>query len=255
MAKREDDEPATVVGRGLRSPSEPPRRAPVESPTRRVDSLAGLSSPTRAMPSGYGMSRFVPPPRPSVPRPAAGRPAVPSVVDDPTSESEMTLIERIDAEVESITSELSIPEGLDASLLDEPSGGGAEATIRMPVPDDLPSDLLDAESEPGTAVVPRRPRSAPSLPGLRPGTPLPAPSLSSMPTPALGTLAPVGTAPPPDPPVAAAAPPSLAVPPSQVAARRPAPAPAWVGPYVVLCLVVTLMGVLALAYLKVERHW
>jgi hypothetical protein len=56
---------------------------------------------------------------------------------------------------------------------------------------------------------------------------------------------------------AAAAAPGPAEPPA--AADRPvatsAPAPRWVGPYLVLCFVVSLLGAAVLAWLKIERHW
>ncbi len=264
MAGGDDDEPATVIGRSDGRPLRAAEGAqPIESPTRQVSSP--LAGPTRAMPAGYGMAAFAPPPRPSAPRPAAGRPAVPRIVDDPTSESDMTLIERIDAELESKTAELEIPEGVDASLLEESTDGGAssEATVRLAVPDDLPADLLDAESEPGTS--PRRPTAAPSLRGGRQPTPMPAPSFSSMPTPPRGTRTEgPAFAPPPDPPSAepAAPPVSAAAPLAPQGPAEPspiervhAPAPAWVGPYLVVCFVVSLMGVIALTYLKLQRYW
>lgn len=256
MAEEDDDDQATRVAPGElppRAPAETTRAVAVDGPTRQFTPPRIES--TRAMPAGYGASRFVPPPRASAPRPAAGRPAVPSaIIDDPTSASDMTLIERIDAELESVTSQLSIPEGIDPSILDEPTGSGAEATIRMAVPDDLPSDLLDATSEPGTIIVP--PRGAPPRPAAGQAVPAPPPSLSSMPTPALpvaGPAAPTASTPPaPAPPTERG--PAAGPDADRLAAAR-APAPGWVGPYVAICLVVSLLGALVLVWLKVERHW
>lgn len=288
-----DDDAATVIGR-TDTVREAMARPGVESPTRKFD-VRALSNPTRAMPAGYGMSRagelerVSPPPRPSSrsapPRPAAGRPApgrpgVPSVVDDPTSESEMTLIEAIDAELESITAELSIPEGTDPDMLDGlPSdtadrtlgvsgdAASSEMTVRMSVPD-LPSDLLDAVSEPGTQIQPPRAPAPPSIAELRPprGVPSAALSLSSMPTP----QRPVRTGPmdfvaplPARPEIAAAGPSPapwaapLAVAAADVAsAERPVgPRPAWVGRYIAACAVVSVLGAVVLVYLKLHRFW
>lgn len=249
----EDDEPATVVGRvdTARGAQTQAKATPVESPTRAF-SPPRLET-TRAMPSGYGASRFIPPPRASSPRPAAGRragaPSVPSMVDDPTSASDMTLIELIDAEVDATTAQFAVPDDVDPSILDDPSTGGSEATVQMSIPDDIPRDLLDNPTDPEIALVP--PSSPAVPPSLARAVPMPAPSLSSMPTPALG----VTSEPPP-----ASAPPSKALAEKQSpdadrdrAAR--APAPPWVATYIALCVLLGLLGAGALAYLKVERHW
>lgn len=260
MAVDDDDDQATRIAAGElppRAPAETTRAVALDGPTQQF--APPRIEATRAMPAGYGSSRFVPPPRASAPRPAAGRPAVPSaIIDDPTSTSDLTLIERIDAELESVTSQLSIPEGIDPSILDEPTGSSSEATIRMAVPDDLPHDLLDATSEPGTMIVP--PRGAPPRPAAGRAVPPAPPSLSSMPTPALPLA---GDRPPPAA-AAAAAPPSPAPAADDPASSSPdadrlaaarAPAPGWVGPYLLLCLIVSLLGGVVLAYLKSARHW
>jgi hypothetical protein len=276
----DDDDAATVIGRADAA-RELLARPGVESPTARFDPRA-LSNPTNAMPAGYGMSRFqVPPPRASSPRPAAGRPAVPSVITEEPSASEMTLIEAIDAELESITAELSIPEITGSELLDD-AVSASEMTVRLAVPDDLPSNLLDSTSEPGTQIQPPRAQPAPEI---REGRAVPAPplSLSSMPTPQQQQKA--RTLP---------MPPSVATSPAQaraavvadpltdiggtmheptvdgpggkgpvalatvdvVSAERPrGPAPKWVGGYIVVCAVLSILGALTLTYLKMQRFW
>ncbi len=306
--ERDDDDAATMIGK-TDVVREAMARPGVESPTRRFD-LGSTSGPTKAMPSGYGLEhierealrasapsmqqamvrgtpsqssglrqggqRFVPSARPSAPRPAAGRPAVPSLVDDPSSASEMTLIEAIDAELESITAELSIPEGSDPHMLED-AVSSSEMTIRMAVPDDLPSNLLDATSEPGTMIQPPRETASLSIQEMR-GAPQPPLSLSSMPTPPrqVRTL----PMPPADPTLSSAPPtPGMETPPlgtsEVVGARGPTiaahaagpapdlasaerpigPAPAWVGRYLAACVVVSIVGALLLAYLRAQRFW
>jgi len=267
--ERDDEDAATVIGR-TDAVQRAMARPGVESPTRPFD-VESISGPTRAMPSGYGLSRGglgrFPAARPSAPRPAAGRPAVPSFIDDPTSESEMTLIEAIDAELDSITAELSIPEGTDPDMLNEPSAGGgsSEMTIRMAVPDDLPSSLLDATSEPGTQIQPPRAPPPPSIAEMaRPAGRVPvAPlSLSSMPTPPRQTrtepMPRTADAPPPAAAGADAPPdvsPASVAAPASVLERPRGPAPRWVGRYIVACFVVSLLGALVLGYLKMQRYW
>jgi hypothetical protein len=251
----EDDEPATVVGRvdTARGAQAQAKATPVESPTRAFQ--APRLETTRAMPSGYGASRFIPPPRASSPRPAAGRragaPSVPSMVEDPTSASDMTLIELIDAEVDATTARFAVPDDVDPSILDEPSTGGSEATVQMSIPDDIPRNLLDTPTDP---EIPVAPPSSPAVPpSLARAVPMAAPSRSSMPTPALGVTS-------EPPPASVSAPPSKPLAEKQSpdadrdrAAR--APAPSWVATYIALCVVLGLLGAGALAYLKVERHW
>lgn len=275
---RDDDGAATVIGRA-ETVREPRARPPVDSPTRKFD-VQALSGPTRAMPAGYGMARGVPPPRASAPRPAAGRPAVPSVVDDPTSESGLTLAEAIDAELESITSEFAIPDGTDPDGLrdprsfDIPPDCGSELTIRMSIPD-LPSDLLDAVSEPGTRIQPPRAPPRPSITEMA-GAPAAPLSLSSMPTPhrpsktlptvpndaGTATLdaggAVIGSAPVAGDAMAAVGSAAVAAPAvaEVMSAERPRRfAPKWVGRYLVACALATVLGALVLGYLKVNRFW
>lgn len=249
----EDDEPATMmVGHAERARGAPSKASavPVETPTRAFQ--APRLETTRAMPSGYGASRFVPPPRASSPRPAAGRrpggPSVPSMVEDPTSASDMTLIELIDAELDATTARFAVPDDVDPSILDDPSSGGSEATVQMSIPDDIPRDLLDNPTDPDIPLIP--PSSPAVPPSLARAVPMPAPSLSSMPTPTL----PVSEPPPAPLPLAKALAEEQSPDEDRARAAR-APAPSWVATYIALCVVVGLLGAGALAYLKVERHW
>jgi hypothetical protein len=247
----EDDEPATMVGRAESARAARPQASavPVETPTRAFQ--PPRLETTRAMPSGYGASRFVPPPRASSPRPAAGRrpgaPSVPSMVEDPTSASDMTLIELIDAELDATTARFAVPDDVDPSILDDPSSGGSEATVQMSIPDDIPRDLLDNPTDPGISLTP--PSSPAVPPSLARAVPMAAPSLSSMPTPAL----PASEPPPPAPSAKALA--EQQSPDEDRARAARAPAPSWVATYIALCVVLSLLGAGALAYLKVERHW
>lgn len=145
------------------------------------------------------------------------RPAVPSAIEDTDSVTDLTLVELIDAEVESPSSvSLSLHPGV---YYPSPSDDG-EATVRLSVPDDIPRDILER----GTPI-----RQLPSPPV----TATPAPS------PATPRSVPDGPAPAPEGTVE----------------RAEAPAPAYVGRYLLLCFVASLLGACVLALLKSQRYW
>lgn len=196
----DDDNDATIVGTAGATMKKP-------LASRHVDSATELMIKPFAAAAPWARGA----------RPAPARPAVPSAVEDTDSVTDLTLVELIDAEVESPS---SVSLSLHPDLYDSSSSDDSEATVQLAVPDDIPRDILER----GTPI------------GRLPSSPMTA-------TPAVSPATPTSV---PDGPAAA---------PGDTVRRAEAPTPTYVARYLLVCFVASLLGACVLALLKSQRYW